>query len=144
MNLAITGLCRHSPGLHLRTTCDNRGVAVALPGFVWAPVEQRCRPGCSRCRPGCFRCRAVRCRSFTVTTGSSRRYKHFNTYPVERRAPVVPGSSPSSPVHPGRAPVHLGRSRITHRGSTGIILRVGFKTVYAHFNVHRSIGNNLV
>ncbi|KAH3895117.1 hypothetical protein DPMN_019277 [Dreissena polymorpha] len=74
MNLAIPGLCRHSPGLHLGTTGDNRGVAVALPGSVWAPVEQRCRPGCSRCRPGCSRCRAGRCRSFTVTTGSSHRY----------------------------------------------------------------------
>ncbi|KAH3866893.1 hypothetical protein DPMN_030016 [Dreissena polymorpha] len=59
-------------------------------------------------------------------------------------SPVVPGSSLSSPVHPGRAPVHPGRSRITHRGSTGIIVRVGLKTVYAHFNVHRSIGNILV
>ncbi|KAH3804930.1 hypothetical protein DPMN_133223 [Dreissena polymorpha] len=66
MNLAIPGLCRISPGLHLGTTGDNRGVAVALPESVWATVEQRCRPGCSRCR-------ANRCRSFTVTTGSSRR-----------------------------------------------------------------------
>ncbi|KAH3753711.1 hypothetical protein DPMN_188354 [Dreissena polymorpha] len=65
MNLAIPGLCRHSPGLHLGTTGDNRGVAVALSMSIWAPVEQRCRPGCSRCRPGCSRFRAGRCRSFT-------------------------------------------------------------------------------
>ncbi|KAH3722253.1 hypothetical protein DPMN_065209 [Dreissena polymorpha] len=87
-------------------------------------------------------------RSMPVLHGNNRFIpqvlKHFNTYPVERGAPVVPGSSLSSPVHPGRAPVHPGRSRITHRGSTGIIVRVGLKTVYAHFNVHRSIGNNLV
>ncbi|KAH3740550.1 hypothetical protein DPMN_047256 [Dreissena polymorpha] len=73
MNLAIPGLCRHSPGLHLGTTGDNRGVAVALSMSIWAPVEQRLS-GCSRCRPGCSRFRAGRCRSFTVTTGSSRRY----------------------------------------------------------------------
>ncbi|KAH3839469.1 hypothetical protein DPMN_112900 [Dreissena polymorpha] len=58
--VAIKGLCRHSPGLH-------RGVAVALPGCVWAPLELRCRPGCSRCHAG-------RCRSYPVTSGSSRRY----------------------------------------------------------------------
>jgi len=66
-NVAIKGLCRHSPGLH-------RGVAVALPGCVWAPVELRCRPGCSRYSPGCSRCHAGRCRSYPVTPGSSRRY----------------------------------------------------------------------
>ncbi|KAH3752664.1 hypothetical protein DPMN_187285 [Dreissena polymorpha] len=60
--VAITGLCRHSPGLHLGTTGDNRGIAVALPGPVWAPVVLEFRPGYSRCRPGCFRCRAGRCR----------------------------------------------------------------------------------
>ncbi|KAH3725872.1 hypothetical protein DPMN_051725 [Dreissena polymorpha] len=74
MYLAIPGLCRHSPRLHLGTRGDNRGVAVARPESVWAPVEQRCRPGCSRRRPGCSRCRADRCWSFTVTTGSSLRY----------------------------------------------------------------------
>ncbi|KAH3818816.1 hypothetical protein DPMN_120542 [Dreissena polymorpha] len=37
----------------------HQGVDVALPGSVWAPVELRCRSGCSRCRPGCSRCRAV-------------------------------------------------------------------------------------
>ncbi|KAH3849360.1 hypothetical protein DPMN_091759 [Dreissena polymorpha] len=51
-NVAIKGLCRHSPGLH-------RGVAVALPGCVLAPVELRCRPGCSRYSPGCSRCHPV-------------------------------------------------------------------------------------
>ncbi|KAH3813172.1 hypothetical protein DPMN_141624 [Dreissena polymorpha] len=35
--VAIPGLFRHSPGLHKGTTGDNRGVAVALPGSVWAP-----------------------------------------------------------------------------------------------------------
>ncbi|KAH3882185.1 hypothetical protein DPMN_006117 [Dreissena polymorpha] len=66
-NVAIKGLCRHSPGLH-------RGVVVALPGCFWAPVELRCRPGCSRCSPGCSRCHAGRCRSYPMTSGSSRRY----------------------------------------------------------------------
>ncbi|KAH3696889.1 hypothetical protein DPMN_027204 [Dreissena polymorpha] len=66
-NVAIKGLCRHSPGLH-------RGVVVALPGCFGAPVELRCRPGCSRCSPGCSRCHAGRCRSYPMTSGSSRRY----------------------------------------------------------------------
>ncbi|KAH3737644.1 hypothetical protein DPMN_044237 [Dreissena polymorpha] len=52
-NVAIKRLCRHSQGLH-------RGVAVALLGYVWAPVELRCRPGCSRYSPGCSRCHAHR------------------------------------------------------------------------------------
>ncbi|KAH3828104.1 hypothetical protein DPMN_130055 [Dreissena polymorpha] len=65
--VAIKGLCRHSPGLH-------RGVAVALSGCVWAPVELRCRPGCSRLSFGCSRCHAGRCRSYPVTPSSSRRY----------------------------------------------------------------------
>ncbi|KAH3749188.1 hypothetical protein DPMN_183679 [Dreissena polymorpha] len=30
-----------------------------------------------------------------------------------------------APVHPGRTPVHPGRFRITHRGSAGIIVRLG-------------------
>ncbi|KAH3852627.1 hypothetical protein DPMN_095140 [Dreissena polymorpha] len=72
--VALPEVYRYSPGLHLGTTGDNRGVAVALPGFIWAPVQLRFRPGCSRLRPGCFRCRAGRCRSFTVTPGSPRRY----------------------------------------------------------------------
>ncbi|KAH3804023.1 hypothetical protein DPMN_132298 [Dreissena polymorpha] len=66
-NVAIKGLCRHSPGLY-------RGVAVALPGCVWAPVELRCRPGCSRYSPGCSRCHTGRYRSYPVTPASSRRY----------------------------------------------------------------------
>ncbi|KAH3892629.1 hypothetical protein DPMN_016751 [Dreissena polymorpha] len=95
-------LYRDSTGIH-------RGVAVALPGSVWAPLELRCRPGCSRCGPGCSR--------------SSRRYSTFEYFPVG--APVFPSSSRSSPVHPGRAPVHTGRSLITHWGSDGIIVRLG-------------------
>ncbi|KAH3698028.1 hypothetical protein DPMN_085543 [Dreissena polymorpha] len=79
VNAALSGLCRHSPGLHRGKTGDNRGVAVALRGSVWAPVELRCRPGCSRC------------------------------------------------LVPGEAPVHPGRARITHRGSAGIIVRLGLK-----------------
>ncbi|KAH3776537.1 hypothetical protein DPMN_178065 [Dreissena polymorpha] len=47
-NVAIKELCRHSPRLH-------RGVAVTLPGCIWALVELRCRPGCSRYSPGCSR-----------------------------------------------------------------------------------------
>ncbi|KAH3814295.1 hypothetical protein DPMN_142790 [Dreissena polymorpha] len=66
-NVAIKRLCRHSPGLH-------QGVAVALLGCVWAPVELRCRPGCSRYSPGCSRCHAGRCRSYLVTPCSSHRY----------------------------------------------------------------------
>ncbi|KAH3877112.1 hypothetical protein DPMN_000969 [Dreissena polymorpha] len=66
-NVALKGLCRHSTGLH-------RGVNVALPGCVWAPVELRYRPSCSRYSPGCSRCHAGRCRSYPVTPGSSRRY----------------------------------------------------------------------
>ncbi|KAH3858405.1 hypothetical protein DPMN_101029 [Dreissena polymorpha] len=72
--VAIPGLCGHSPRLH-------QGVAVALPGSVWALVELRCRPGCSRYRPCCFRyrpscswCLAGCCRSFPMTHGTSRRY----------------------------------------------------------------------
>ncbi|KAH3779810.1 hypothetical protein DPMN_157616 [Dreissena polymorpha] len=79
VNAAISGLSRHSPGLHRGKTGDNRGVAVALRGSVRAPVELRCRPGCSRC------------------------------------------------LVPGEAPVHPGRARITHRGSAGIIVRLGLK-----------------
>ncbi|KAH3818771.1 hypothetical protein DPMN_120497 [Dreissena polymorpha] len=85
--VALPGLCRHSPWLHRGTTGDNRGVAVALPVSVWAPVELRCRPGYSRCCPGWSRCRTGRCRSFPVTLGG---IKHFNTFPVEPR--FIPGS----------------------------------------------------
>ncbi|KAH3860303.1 hypothetical protein DPMN_023199 [Dreissena polymorpha] len=104
--VALPGLCWHSPGLHLDTTSDNQGVAVALPGSVWAPVELRCRPGCSRChtgcsqcRAGCSRCRAGRCRSFPVHSGG---IKHLNTFPLEPQL---------SPVHPGRPRWSPGSSR---------------------------------
>ncbi|KAH3703708.1 hypothetical protein DPMN_078751 [Dreissena polymorpha] len=46
---------------------------------------------------------------------------HGNYRFIPQLSPVVPGSSLSFPVHPGRAPVPPGKSRITHRGSTGII-----------------------
>ncbi|KAH3810647.1 hypothetical protein DPMN_139043 [Dreissena polymorpha] len=62
-------------------TGTHRCVVVALPGSVWAPVELRCRPGCSRRRPGCSRCRAGRCR-------------------FPGGAPVYPGSPRSSPMEP--------------------------------------------
>ncbi|KAH3691811.1 hypothetical protein DPMN_192342 [Dreissena polymorpha] len=65
-NVAIKGLCRHSAGLY-------RGVAVALSDCVWAPVELRCRPGCSRYSPGCSRYHTGRSRSYPVTPASSRR-----------------------------------------------------------------------
>ncbi|KAH3816591.1 hypothetical protein DPMN_118109 [Dreissena polymorpha] len=71
-----------------------------------------CRPGCFRCRPGSSRCRAGRCRFFPVTPGG---IKHFNTLPVE------PRFSPMEMIHPGRA-------RIMHRGSAGIIVRLGLYT----------------
>ncbi|KAH3689590.1 hypothetical protein DPMN_193704 [Dreissena polymorpha] len=51
----LPAFTRAPPGHHRR----HRGLAVALPGSVWASVEQRCRPGCSRCRPGCSRCAPV-------------------------------------------------------------------------------------
>ncbi|KAH3827367.1 hypothetical protein DPMN_129303 [Dreissena polymorpha] len=70
-----------------------------MPGSVWAPVELRCRPGCSRCRPGCSQCRAGRCRRLPVHPGG---IKHFNTFPVEPRF---------SPVHPGRPRWSTGSSR---------------------------------
>ncbi|KAH3878052.1 hypothetical protein DPMN_001933 [Dreissena polymorpha] len=55
--------------LHRGNTGDNRGVAVALSGSLWAPVELRCRPGCYRCRPGCCRCRVGCYRPYPVTPG---------------------------------------------------------------------------
>ncbi|KAH3826077.1 hypothetical protein DPMN_127968 [Dreissena polymorpha] len=68
--VAILGLCRHSSGLHLGTTGHNWGVAVALPGSVWAQVEIQCLlvvpaavPVVSSAGP-----------SFPVTPGSFPRY----------------------------------------------------------------------
>ncbi|KAH3806200.1 hypothetical protein DPMN_134517 [Dreissena polymorpha] len=57
MNLAIPGLCRHSPGLHLGTTGDNRGVAVALLcrglfGPRWSNGAVRVVPGAVPVVPG--------------------------------------------------------------------------------------------
>ncbi|KAH3808798.1 hypothetical protein DPMN_137157 [Dreissena polymorpha] len=49
---------------------------------------------------------------------------------ISRWSPRGPRSSPVHPGRPcwspGRAPVHPGRSQITHRGSTGIIVILGF------------------
>ncbi|KAH3860920.1 hypothetical protein DPMN_023844 [Dreissena polymorpha] len=44
MYRSYTGTLSAFTGLH-------RGVAVALPGSEWAPVELRCRPGASRAAP---------------------------------------------------------------------------------------------
>ncbi|KAH3865437.1 hypothetical protein DPMN_028476 [Dreissena polymorpha] len=96
------GECRWRPGMapvHRCTvaisgkTGDNRGVAVALRGSVWAPVELRCRPGCSRC------------------------------------------------LVPGEATVHPGRARITHRGSAGIIVRLGLKKSTSQYLYQQCFAN---
>ncbi|KAH3717323.1 hypothetical protein DPMN_060106 [Dreissena polymorpha] len=86
---AVLLMHRSYAGIH-------RGVAVALPGSVWAPVEVRCRPGCSRCHAG-------RCRSFPVTPGG---IKHFNTFPVEPR--FIPVEHRFIPVEPRFIPVDAG------------------------------------
>ncbi|KAH3876400.1 hypothetical protein DPMN_000240 [Dreissena polymorpha] len=49
INLSYTGILPAftgaPPGLHRGNTGNNRGVAVALSGSVWSPVQLRCRPG---------------------------------------------------------------------------------------------------
>ncbi|KAH3892069.1 hypothetical protein DPMN_016181 [Dreissena polymorpha] len=62
-NVAIKGLCRHSPG-----RCRSSAGVVLGPGG--AKVPSRMFPVQSRL----FRCHAGRCRSYPVTPGSSRRY----------------------------------------------------------------------
>ncbi|KAH3703957.1 hypothetical protein DPMN_079009 [Dreissena polymorpha] len=101
---------RDSAGIHRGNTGD-RVVAVALKGSVWAPVELRFRPGCH----GAV---LVVAGAAPVVVGPSLQY-----YPGG--APVVPVRPRFIPVVPGGALVHPGRFRITHRGSTGIIVRLG-------------------
>ncbi|KAH3839522.1 hypothetical protein DPMN_112953 [Dreissena polymorpha] len=123
MYRSFTGTLPVFNGLHRDNTGDNRGVAVALPGSIWAPVELRRRSGCSRCRPGCCWCRAGRCRSFPIHLGG---IKHFNTFPVVRLFPVVSGSFRAStvepwfiPVEPRFIPVDPGPGLHRHRSATG-------------------------
>ncbi|KAH3828116.1 hypothetical protein DPMN_130067 [Dreissena polymorpha] len=103
-----------------------------LPAFIGAsPGHHRRQPG--RCRSAAGVCMgpggaAVPSRFFQVPS---------RLFPVPRRSlPILPADSRSikrprsSPVHPGRprwSPGSFGRSRITHRGSTGIIARLGLK-----------------
>ncbi|KAH3782866.1 hypothetical protein DPMN_160787 [Dreissena polymorpha] len=98
-------------------------VAVALSGSVLAPVELRCRPGCSRLFP-------VPRRSLPVLPGDSRSIPEvLHMLILSLRSPGFPRFIPvvpdGAPVHPSRAPVHPGRSLITQRGSAGIIVRLG-------------------
>ncbi|KAH3804891.1 hypothetical protein DPMN_133183 [Dreissena polymorpha] len=98
---AQPGRCRSSAGVCVGPT------GATMPSQLF-PVPSRL-----------FRVLAGRYRFFPVTPGG---IKH-NTFPVESRFILdVPGGAL---VHPGRAPVHPCRSRITHWGSAGIIVRLG-------------------
>ncbi|KAH3751246.1 hypothetical protein DPMN_185799 [Dreissena polymorpha] len=104
--VALQGLCQHIPGLHLGNTSDNRDVAGALPDNGLFPVPSRLFP--------------VPRRSLPVLPGDSRFIpEELNILILSRWSPgrprfipVVPGGAPG---HNGRAPIHPGRSRITHR-----------------------------
>ncbi|KAH3785065.1 hypothetical protein DPMN_163148 [Dreissena polymorpha] len=76
-----------------------------------------------------FRLFPVPRRSLPVLRGDSRcipEVLNILTFPVEPRFSTVHSGRPNgAPVHTGRIPVHPGISRITHRGSAVIIVRLG-------------------
>ncbi|KAH3740707.1 hypothetical protein DPMN_047417 [Dreissena polymorpha] len=119
-NVAIKGLCRHSPG-----RCRS-SVGVCL-GPGGAKVPSRLFPVQSRLFP-------VPRRSLPVLPGDSQFIPEVLNMLIHARwSPGCPRSSTvhpgGAPVHPGWAPVHPGRCLITLWGSAGIIMRLGLNRI---------------
>ncbi|KAH3703495.1 hypothetical protein DPMN_078532 [Dreissena polymorpha] len=119
-NVAIKGLCRHSPG-----RCRSSAGVVLGPGGAKVP---------SRLFPVQSRLFQVPRRSLPVLPGDSRFIPEvLNILILSRWSTGCPRSSTvylgGAPVHPGRAPVHPGRCLITHWGSAGIIVRLGLNRI---------------
>ncbi|KAH3795380.1 hypothetical protein DPMN_148930 [Dreissena polymorpha] len=99
--VAIPGLCRHSPGLNMGTTGDNRPLPKLCRGLYWPRWSYGAVPDVHGAVP--FVPGAV---PFVVLNGDSRFILEvLNIYYFPGGAPVVPGSSRSSPVEPRFIPV---------------------------------------